>query len=366
VLISKIRTFKTAAILNNKVFNKTRAYRVDNTLNERIYVYTSDGKLMMAEAMAYNRQCLGMVGGALAGYEIPEEQKGYIKFYHDNFDYFRNIQNVADVAVLHSQASMAFNNDRPYQSTYLFEQTLIQEKIPFDIIFDDNLKDLKKYKVLVLADQECLSDEKLDLVRNFVNQGGGLVATGNTSLYTEWRQQKREYGLNDLFQINAYTGTRRGQPADSPVIQNESGKGRVVYIPDVKPSVTKPPSVAMTSQYWKLPLNWKELIASVKWASDNNLSLNVEAPQTVTAELIQKDDKSLLMLHLVNFEYKKGSVKNIKVDLQVPEGKKVVRVTVITPDGRNDEILPFRENGQSIDYTVPGLLIYNLIVMKLE
>ena len=67
---------------------------------------------------------------------------------------------------------MAFNNERPYQGTFLFEQALIQAKVPFDIIFDRHLTDLSRYRVLVLADQECLSDEQMDQVRAFVNRGG--------------------------------------------------------------------------------------------------------------------------------------------------------------------------------------------------
>jgi hypothetical protein len=366
VLISKIRTYKTAATLNNKVFNKTRLYKMDSTLNERTYIYTSDSKLMMAEAMAYNRQCMGMVGGALAGYQIPEDQKEYIIFYHKNFDYYRNISNVADVAVLHSHATMAFNNDRPYQSTYLFEQALIQNQIQFDIIFDDNLKDLSKYKVLLLADQECLSDEKLDLIRAFVNKGGGLVATEYSSLYNEWRQRKRDFGLNDLFQIKVPDGTGLRHLTDGRIIQRQTGKGRVVFIPEVRPSVPKPATAPMTSQYWKLPVNCKELIGSVKWAAGDKLSLSIEAPLTVTTELIQKNDKNSLILHLVNFDYMKSSVKNINVEVQVPDGKNVTQITVMTPDGGSDDILKFKEDGKRIAFTVPQLLIYDLVVMKLK
>jgi hypothetical protein len=352
VLISKIRTFKMA-----------------NTLNNKIFTYTTGSKLMMGEAMAYNRQCMGMVGGALAGYQLPADQREYIKFYHKNFDYYRDIHNVADVAVLRSYATMAFNNDRPYQSTFLFEQALIQKKIPFDIIFDDNLKNLSKYKVLVLADQECLSDEKLDMIRAFVNQGGGLVATEHSSLYTEWRQRKREFGLNDLLQVKApeWHGTRSPEDIlNIPIHKNQVGKGKVVYIAEVQPSIPKPSTVAMTSQYWKLPVNCNELIESVQWASGNNLSLNVEAPITVTSELIQKEDKSALILHLLNFDPRSPSVKNITVDVQVPEGKKVVKVTVMTPDGRDDESIQCKEKGNRVAFTVPQLSVYDMVVMKLE
>ncbi len=161
------------------------------------------GKLQMAESMAYNRQSLGMVGDVLAGYYASDDQQKYIKFFANNFEHFRDVDNIADVAVLHSYATMAFNNNRPWESTMLVEQALIQAKVPFDIIFDDNLRDLSKYRVLVLADQECLGDEQRELIRRFVQHGGGLVATEHSSLYTEWRERKRDFGLKDLLQVEA-------------------------------------------------------------------------------------------------------------------------------------------------------------------
>lgn len=368
-----------AATVNDEgvLISKIRTYKMARTLNNGVFTYTSDSKLEMAESMAYNRQGMGMVGGLkemvstpLTGaYELPEDQRSYIKFFHKNFKYYRNVHNVADVAVLHSFATMAYNNDLPYQSTFLFEQALIQKKIPFDIIFDDNLKDLSKYKVLVLADQECLNDEKLDLIRNFVNQGGGLVATENTSLYTEWRQRKRDFGLKDLFQVKAPEWHGIESPEDIlniPIKRNNFGKGRVVYIPEVQPSIPKPPTVAMTSQYWKLPVNWKELIESLQWATDNSLSLSIEAPLTVTMELTQKEDKSTLFLHLLNFNTEKDQlVKDISVGLRIPKGKQVNELLMLTPDRKGSESLPFNVKDGRVVFKVPRLEVYNLVVIKL-
>ncbi|MEN8227289.1 MAG: hypothetical protein ABFS38_03975 [Bacteroidota bacterium] len=358
------------------LISRIRTYKMTRTLDKRLTAVNSS-KLELAESMAYNRQGVGIVNYLQTGiaglpredYTLHAYQQDYIRFFHDNFDYYRDIQHMADVAVLHTYATMAYNNDRPYESTFLFEQALIQEKIPFDIIFDDNLKDLSKYRVLVLADQECLNDEQLELVRDFVNRGGGLVATGTTSLYTEWRQRKRDFGLKDLFRVEAPEWHGRGSKEDIlaiPVQKNQVGKGKVVYIPSVTPSVQKPPAALMTSQYWKLPVNWNELIESVQWASGNNLSLAIEAPQTVTMELVEKEDHSAMILHLLNYNDINDSVNNIKVDVLVPEGKRVTKVSVLTPDGENEQNLQFSESGERIVFTVPQLLTYNMIAMKLE
>ena len=223
ILVSKIRTYKMGETLKNRIFTYTGGTRA--------------AKREMAEAMVYNPMTLGEVGGGLAGYDTPADQRKYIRFYLSNFDYYRQAHHPADVAVLHSYASMAFNNDLPWQSAMLFEQTLIQGKVPFDIIFDANLRDLSKYRVLALPDQECLSDEQIALIREFVNRGGGLVATELSSLYTPWRQRRREFGLNSLFQVAAprWSPARAGgekAPAIAPVRRPGGQRPRGLPLPD--------------------------------------------------------------------------------------------------------------------------------------
>ncbi len=353
ILISKIRSYKMAAIMNNKIFT-----------------YTGHNTLQMAESMAYNRGCLGLVGGVQADLKLPQERLDYIKFYHKNFDYYHDFDNVADVAVLRTFSTMGYNNDRPQQSTILFEQALIQAKILFDLIFDKNLKDLSKYKVLVLADQECLSNEQLDLIRKFVKQGGGLVLTEHTSLYDEWRRRRREFGLNDLMSLEAPEWIDSEIPEsvlNMEILRKQIGKGRLVYIPEIKPVIVKPPIVAMSQQYWKLPLNWQDLISSVKWAMNDDLSVKISAPLAVTIELTQNLNKNVLMLHLLNYAVENRPVlKNIDVTLKIPAGKKIENVEILSPDREKITRLKYKSTKNRIHFQIPRLEIYNMIVVKLQ
>jgi hypothetical protein len=356
ILVSKIRTFKMATDLNNTLFVANGG--------------PGGSTLQLAESLAFNRQCLGDVGGVLAGYDVPDDQRDYIKFFHQNFEHYKNVNNIADVAVLHSYATMGFNNDRPAVSTMLFEQALIQAKVPFDLIFDKDLTNLSKYRVLVLADQECLNDEKMDLIRKYVNAGGGLVATENTSLYTEWRERRRNFGLRDLFQVEtpSWTGRRRRESLlkISPV-ENQVGAGRVVYIPDVKPAIEKPRGARMTWQYWKLPLNWKDLIAAVQWAANGRLSLEVKAPITVVAELMEQKPKNELLVHLVNYNVARTpAVRNIGVSVRVPEGKKAAGVSLLSPDAASTQTPRFTAKEGRVSFTVPQLKTYTLAIIQLE
>ncbi|MEA1997340.1 MAG: beta-galactosidase trimerization domain-containing protein [Gemmatimonadota bacterium] len=377
ILISKIRTYKMATTLHNKIFT-----------------YTGESVLQIAEAMAYNRQCIGMVGGMLAGYELTDKREKigfdnpyslgaysesytqmikkaeYINFFQGNFDYYRDIDNIADAAVLHSYSTLAFNNDRPYQSVYLFEQALIQAKVPFDIIFDDNLSDLSKYKVLILADVECLSEDKIELIRKFVQNGGGLVATEHSTLYTEWRRRKKNFGLKDLFQVDAPRWLGRNTPEsilEIEPVKNSFGRGRVVYLPEVKPAVKKPPTASMLSHYWKLPLNQEEIIEAVEWAAGGELSLNVDAPETVTIEITEKKDRSCVMLHLLNYDSGHGSViKNIRVSLEIPDGKSVASIIDLSPDNDGFDKVDFTTEGKRVLFKIPELDTYEIAVINLR
>lgn len=355
ILISKIRTYKMATLLNNKIFTYTAGGR--------------GGKLALAEAMTYNRQCLGMVGGALAGYQVPENQRNYIQFYRKHFDNYRDVESRADLAVLQSYSSMAYNNDLPWQSAMLFEQALIQAKVPFEIIFDDNLKNLSKYRVLVLPDQECLTDEQMGLIREYVKRGGGLVATEFTSLYTEWRQRRRDFGLGDLFAVRApaWSGAREMDqtPGGAPV-RREVGQGRVAYFGSVKPAMAKPSGAPMISRYWKLPVNWQELVAAVKWVARDKLSFEVKAPLTVTAELLEQKAKGRLLLHLINYGVERTpEVAKVEVSLEIPAGKRVSELTLLSPDEPKPVPLAHvTDKGRAV-FTIPSLKTYAVAVAQL-
>ena len=348
VLISKIRTYKMAALLNNKIFTYTAGRRYRDQKGEPT--------LPLAEAMAYNRQCLGMIGGGLAGYELAPEQAHYVQFYRKNFDQYRDVESRAEVAVLHGFASMAYNNDAPWESSMLLEQALIQARVPFDIIFDGNLKDLAKYRVLVLADQDSLSEEQMNLVREFVKRGGGVVATGVTSMCTEWRLRRLEPGLKDLFGA--------GGPANPAAVRNQVGEGRVAYIPAVKPAEPKPPAQAMTSKYWKLPLNAQELVDSVKWAAAREPAVEVKAPASVTVEFLEQKTTGNLLVHVLN--YAAAPVGRVEVSLRVPAGKSVDEVTLLSPDEAAAQTVAVAAKGGKAAFAFPRLKTYSLAVIRLK
>ena len=373
ILVSKIRTYKMAALLNNRIFTYTGG--------------SQGGKLQMAEAMAFNRQTLGQVGDVLAGYNFPADQKSYLDFFRHHFDLFRDVRSRPDVAVLHSYASMAFNTDLPWQSAMLVEQALIQANIPFDIIFDRQLERLSKYKALILPDQECLTDGQVRLIRRYVESGGGLLSTGQTGLYDDWRRRRSNYALADVTQVNAsayrenlYTfrtypsglpSSSATSPATSPApvsspVRHAYGRGRSVYLSAVRPAIPKPAGAPMTSGYWKLPVNSQEILDEVRWAA-NGVSLDIKGPSTLVAEALEQPATGRLLVHLLNYDVERHpSIDNVQVSLKLPPNKTARAVQLVSPDVATTASAVVTMSNGTAAFTVPRIRTYTIAVVDLQ
>ena len=82
-----------------------------------------------------------------------------------------------------------------------YYQALVEARIPFEMVHDRLLDTarLAPFKVLVLPNIAALSDQQCLQLGAFVERGGSLVATYETSLYNEWGVRREDFGLADLF-----------------------------------------------------------------------------------------------------------------------------------------------------------------------
>jgi len=80
--------------------------------------------------------------------------------------------------------------------------SLYTPHMPWEVLTDRSLGDLEElrsYKSIVLPNTACLSDGQIDAVREYVRQGGGLVATYQTSMFDENGAARGDFGLADVF-----------------------------------------------------------------------------------------------------------------------------------------------------------------------
>jgi len=80
----------------------------------------------------------------------------------------------------------------------------VEEHLATNIVTDWQLNpaDLARYKVLIMPNTACLSDEQARCVEQFVRNGGGLVATVDTSLFDELGNARNDFALADVFGVH--------------------------------------------------------------------------------------------------------------------------------------------------------------------
>jgi hypothetical protein len=117
--------------------------------------------------------------------------------------YLRNERPLARVGLVYSQQTAWFRPARTEDHTLGWYQALIEARIPFEMVHDRLLDDahLSQFKTLILPAVAALSEAQCQDLRQFVARGGSVVATYETSLYDEWGEKRKDFGLADLFGI---------------------------------------------------------------------------------------------------------------------------------------------------------------------
>ncbi len=127
-------------------------------------------------------------------------------WHYRNQRYLRNDRSLARVAIVYSQQSATFYGGEESRSkvedhSLGFYQALVEARVPFDMVHDLLLDEehLKSYRTLILPNIAALSDQQCRQLIAFVESGGNLVATHETSLYDEWGRRRADFGLASLF-----------------------------------------------------------------------------------------------------------------------------------------------------------------------
>lgn len=355
-IVSKIRTIKAGQRFGAIHANATG--QPPHPPERSLQRQGDDPRLRLAEAMAFNRLSLGNLGYGSTNVlkTFPEKGWRYVDFYWKNFDLFRDCESAAEVAVLRTFASLAYNNFTAHAETVLAEQALIQSQIPFDFLFDQDVTvaALSRYKVVVLGDQESLSDAQVRALGDYVSRGGSIVATRDTSMYNDWRRQREKFGLAAIFGLDAppdgYAGAAH---------RNESGAGRSVYIPRMIPAVAIPPRTACTLKYWAPPRNRREFAEGVRWAARGKLAVEVETPDTVALEVCRQRSTGRTIIHLVNYRgLKDEPLRNVRLRLSDSAGGRCSHAMVYSPDAA----APVRLEVTDSTVTLPLLSVYAIVV----
>lgn len=172
------------------------------------------------------------------------------RWYKTNEAYLLNRQPVANVGVVWSQINTDFYGRD--NATELVElpwrgmiQALVRSRIPYLTVHADHIdRDAAQFSVLILPNLAVMTGEQVSAVKRFVDKGGSLIATGDTSLYDEWGDLRDDYALADFF--GAHLAAPRNQK-QAPAVEKMAGEAYHTYFrltPELRAQMEGPHNAA--------------------------------------------------------------------------------------------------------------------------
>ncbi|WP_121357331.1 alpha-amylase family protein [Flavisolibacter nicotianae] len=139
------------------------------------------------------------------------------------------------------------------------ESVLMENHIPHDFILDDQVSKerLQKYKLVILPNVRCMADKEIEVLKNYVREGGNLVATYSTSLCDTRGNDRADFGLSELFGVR-YAGKKENTRKDNyqyildkghPLVKVDSPKTELLFTAGYT-ALTKPRDKATVICTW--------------------------------------------------------------------------------------------------------------------
>ena len=145
---------------------------------------------------------------------LPALENVY-NWHYRNEKYMRNEENLARVAMLFMATEQPRSSFTLHGRSRAAEvkaaagmyQALVEARIPFEMAYSRKLEsaDIDRYKLLILPNISNMSDAVCEKLRQYVNRGGSLLATYQTSLLSGGTARPN-FGLTDLFGVE-YAGS---------------------------------------------------------------------------------------------------------------------------------------------------------------
>jgi len=331
-----------------------------------------DHRVSMAEGMAFGGHSPrpgGLLYHFVTGAKSAEVEnaRSYLRFYVKHKRFYEEARSAANVAILYPHKAIIYDFDHHWGALRGMEQTCLQNGIPFELVFPEELPErINDFDILLIPDYPCLEEENISVIRNWVAEGGGLYASGKTSLTDEHFQQRLDYALGDLF------GTNLEKEGLTPSFLNivPYGKGRVAFASsnpekgvfldeDGRPfkdlagvSFQRKVRVRLNPQHGRLARTIGELGA-------RGLPVEVVAPPSVAVDAYYKNKG--LLLHLLNYEWR-AEKRNILVRVN-PQFFRAKSARVYSPDYNSQE-LRIMKGRQFSEFILPRLVVYSFIEFK--
>ena len=150
-------------------------------------------------------------------------------------------------------------------------QALAYEHTQCDVIWADTMtpEKIKDYKVLILSDAKTLTPNEEKTVREWVRNGGSLIATGTTTMFDQYGTARPNYGLADVFGVELKEST-----CTIPLENIDSGAGLAAERKDEFPVDGQAVEYNVSYGYDRIGLKTASTIAEWADSGDAAVTLN--------------------------------------------------------------------------------------------
>ena len=334
-------------------------------------------------------------GGAFieGGYREPASRRKYRQFFESHADLFDGYESQAEVAVVFDYGQAWWGNTSNFRAVYPLSQYLSERHVLYDVIPASQLRAGRlssRYKAVITPGVRYLADDGLSALRQFA-AGGGV-----------WLDIDESGKFDDAGQVRV---------RNKPPRQERVGKG-VILRRDSLEEVLRPPRFALYLLTESEANNLKE-IESLYEASREPLYpetaprgagdlltlleaqgarllpvTTAEGLEGLRANVWQKQTAGgqISVAHFVNYnspiptkaefkgenfdlggppaQYAPRILESVPVRLRVP--RKVASATAFDPDNPQPAPVSFHQNGDSVEFTLPPVRIYQIVRLELK
>jgi hypothetical protein len=277
--------------------------------------------------------------------------------------YLVNTVPAAPTALLYSERTGIIGSGGPAatKGKYFDDQlglyvTLVRNHVPFTPLFTEALtrERLVPFKGAIAANTRALTLAECALLREWVRDGGCLVATAGTSRLDEWGRPQKDYVLADLFgascresiakptqlvlepgatelpatlagakctshELVEVRGARvlakwsDGNPA---ILMNDFGKGRCLLF-TATDSMAQPEPASGDATFATI------IDAALRMTGESPLVKVISCPADVEVNVRAQPEKRRLMVHFLNWSKKEEPIEGVRVAVRVPKGAKI-------------------------------------------
>jgi hypothetical protein len=287
--------------------------------------------------------------GLYCAWSDPAGRKAFVDYLHfarEYEAYYHPVESYAEIALVFPRQSVQIGDDEPLESFRQIGQILLDQHILFDVLSDENLSEerLAQYDAVILPNARALSLEQCTLLAAYVSGGRLLIATGESASKNLEGERLPVSGLTRVFGLGETSKGEKRHPFED---------GLLLTLPIVE----APP-----------------IVESLRTDLAPGLS-EIDTPWMVRVSAFSQPER--LLLHLVNYnrqETEEGgpanekpiAVADIGVNLRLDTADvQVIAVTLLSPDVPQREKLTWEQTGNRVQFQVPSVLVYGVVVIEL-